>query len=546
MQLRSYQQELSDKIDLSWSRGNRNVVAIAPTGAGKTVLFSHKIHTNRGSACAIAHRQELVGQMSLALAREQVKHRIIGPRNVISDIVKAHTDELGRSWYDPTAKDGVAGVDTLIRRTDQLAAWAPTVNLWVQDEGHHVLLDNKWGAACAMFPNARGLGVTATPSRADGKGLGRHADGVYDDLVEGPQMRWLIDNGFLTDYRIFAPHPSLIMDDDAIGSTGDYSQKKLKAASQKSKIVGDVVEHYRRIAPGKLGVVFATDVETSERIAQEFNDVGIPAATISADSKNRGDTIRKFRNRELTILVNVDIFGEGFDLPAIEVCIFARPTASFGLYIQQFGRALRLMNGKEWAIIIDHVGNVMKHGLPDRPRTWSLDRREKRGKSKDRDENPLKACTNPVCLSVYEAIYKACPHCGHIIEPQRRDGPEYVDGDLMELDPAYLAQLRGEIERIDAPAHELADRMRHAGAPQMAINGAAKNHRERQDAQAKLRDTIALWAGYQRRAGYSDSESYRKFYFKYGVDVATAQTLGKREAETLAGRIGGDLYELMV
>jgi len=209
------------------------------------------------------------------------------------------------------------------------------VTLCVIDEGHHVLKDNKWGTAFQIFPNAKGLLVTATPDRADGKGLGRHADGLVDAMIEGPTMRDLINQGYLTDYRVFAPPSDLDLSQVTTSADGDYNKAKLKAAVRKSHVIGDVVTHYLRIAPNKLGITFATDVETATDIAAQFNAQGVPAAVVSAKTSDadRVAILRRFKNRELLQLVNVDLFGEGFDLPAIEVVSMARPTQSYGFYV---------------------------------------------------------------------------------------------------------------------------------------------------------------------------------------------------------------------
>lgn len=545
MQLRPYQQDVKDQVLAFWATNpTGNALAVKPTGAGKTVTMASIIHDHRGASCAIAHRQELVGQISQAMAREGIRHRIIGPAPVIRDIVQAHTRELGQSYYDPNAPAAVAGVDTLLRRTDKLVDWLRQVTLWVTDEAHHLLAGNKWGRAADLFPNAKGLGVTATPLRADGAGLGRDNDGVFDTMIEGPSMRWLIDNGYLTDYRIFAPPSDFKIGDDAISSTGDFSAPKMKAAAKESHIVGDVVAHYQKIAPGKLGVVFATDIETSTEVAQQFNAAGVPAEVVSSKTpdRERSAILRRFKARELQVLVNVDLFGEGFDLPAIEVVSMARPTMSYALYVQQFGRALRLMDGKTVAIVIDHVGNVMRHGLPDKPRVWSLDRREKAAR-KERDPDLIPTATCQSCTAVFEATHDSCPFCGHVNVPVGRSKPEQVDGNLLELDPSVLAQMRGEIERIDEDPGMLRRRMEAAGAPGVAVGGAVKNHRRRQEAQSKLRETIAIWAGHQRAANRSDSESYKRFFWRYGVDVMGAQALGTREAEELATKIAEDLLK---
>ncbi len=416
-----------------------------------------------------------------------------------------------------------------------------TANGVVVHNCHHLLHDNLWGRAVRMFPNARGLGVTATPLRADGKGLGRHADGVLDTLIIGPTMRDLITEGYLTDYRIFAPSGDFDRSTLSKGSTGDFTRNSMSKAVQESKIVGDVVDHYRRIAPGKLGITFTPDVESATLTAERFRDAGVPAEVVSAKTPDleRSRILRRFRDRELLQLVNVDLFGEGFDLPAIEVVSMARPTESYGLYAQQFGRALRPLDGKEHAIIIDHVGNVIRHGLPDSPREWTLDRRETRGQSKQNaDVIPVKAC--PQCAGVYERIYAACPYCGFKPKPSARSGPEQVDGDLLELDAGTLARLRGEAVDVDLTPAEFLAKSGAAHLPRPAAAGAAARFREKQEAQRALREEIAVWAGWQRANGRPDSESYRRFYLQYGIDVLSAQALGRKEAEALLERISVD------
>lgn len=539
MNLRPYQTELKHAVYSQWAAGAPNVLAVLPTGGGKTVIFSDITREHNGHACAIAHRQELVGQISLALARDKVRHRIIAPGKVIRLINRIQVEELGTSYYHPNAAVGVAGVDTLLRRADSLRPWLNSITLWTQDEAHHVLRDNKWGKAAQLFPNAKGLGVTATPLRADGKGLGRHADGLFDTLVEGSGMRELVRMGYLTDYRIYAPPSDIDLSAVRLSADGDYSRPGLKAAVRKSRVVGDVVKHYLRIAPGKLGVTFATDVETATDIAAQFNAAGVPAEIVSAKTPDadRVAILRRFKNRQLLQLVNVNLFCEGFDLAAIEVVSMARPTQSFGLYAQQFGRALRIMDGKQHAIIIDHVGNVQRHGLPDSPRVWSLDRREKRSRGGADDAIPVRACLNTDCLAVYERVHPTCPFCGYAPEPASRSGPEFVDGDLCELDPATLAAMRGEADRLTLTPEEFLaqSKQRHMG--HVIAKAAMNRHDENRKAQEILRETIAYWAGVQRAMNRPDRQSYRLFYYRFGIDVLSAQALKAREAEALTIKI---------
>jgi superfamily II DNA or RNA helicase len=502
------------------------------TGGGKTVILSKIISEHNGYSIAIAHRNELVSQLSLTLARFGIRHNIIAQRGTIREIIAIHHLELKKSFYDPQAVCIVAGVDSLLRLPPD-TPWFSRITLIIQDEAHHVLRVNKWGRAAALFPNAKGLYPTATPTRADGNGLGRQSDGLADTLIEGPSMRDLIRRGYLSDYRIFAPSNDLDLSEVTLSAGGDFSPDRLRTAVHKSRITGDIVTHYMKIAPGKLGVTFAVDIKSAAEIALEFRLWGIPAEVISSKTPVllRQQIMRKFRNREILQLVNVDILGEGVDVPAIEVVSMGLPTQSYSRFAQQFGRSLRPVPGKT-AIIIDHVGNVMRHGLPDAPRVWTLDRRERRTRTTPEDVIPLKTCIS--CLSVYTRFLRNCPYCGHYQPPENRSAPEFVDGDLCELDPEVLAWLRGEIEQSEIAPHPPA----HLEA---YVKRAIQNrHTERVAAKSELRANISTWAGYLHARGRSDSEIYRQFFYTFGTDILTAQTLGTTPTNVLNSKIVDD------
>lgn len=915
MQLRNYQIDGKRAIEHAWANGHKNVLYVLATGGGKTVLFSSIAAESTGAVCLIAHRQELVGQMSLALARQGVYHRIVGPKSVVSFIVAMHVEALGTSYYDPSALVGVAGVDTLIRRGDSLKSWLDSVTLWIQDECHHIQKGNKWGKAADMLPNARGLGVTAEPSRADGGGLGRHADGVFDTIVEGPGARELIDAGWLTDYEIVCPAGDLDLSNVALSpQTGDFSRPQLRAAVRRSRIVGDVVDNYQKFAAGRLGITFATDVETATEIALKYAKNGIPAEVVShkTPDADRVRILRRFRRRDLLQLVNVDLFGEGFDLPAVEVVSMARPTESFGLYCldpetevltrsgwakwdeknklksiaaldletnairfvrsdsyvcrslypnehiygidaphlsirvsdshtmiakssgktsknwqkqsaidmsnrkhlfhvpvagqgdfkgsgltvselhfigwflsdgtknkinnsitisqscakkthlehikktlkncgfrfgeflvvrknvpithnnlavftvskgdarriserplkgwnrlekwldksipkcfddltaielkhilhtlnlgdgvnnhsslnynkntltitcgdnkkmadriqalcvvrrlrcnlatqnyeghgtwhhllirdtthatiagsncedgrigkksykrshfekkndrpdfvwclenslgtlitrrngkvvivgncQQFGRSLRpdhdgptgtraerlasiASSGKPKALIIDHVGNVERHLLPDTPRPRSLDRRGARGRLRPLDAIPIKVCTQ--CARPYEAVLRACPYCGFVYVPDVRNAPEFVDGDLELLTPDALDALRRRVAAVDKDPETYRVELAAKHVPLIGQRGHVNRHARRQAMQAALRAAMQWYGHTQAARGRQASEAQRRFYYKFGVDVLTAQALGEREAVALAERVAMEL-----
>jgi len=525
--LRDYQEDIIKRVYTAWNEDKKAVLVQLATGGGKTRIFTEIIAQLSTPTVVIAHRVELVSQISLALAARGVRHNIIAQRGSIRDIVSLHVREHERSFYDPQNLVRVASVDTLLRWKN--IQWFDSIKLVVLDEAHHVLKNNKWGKAAAMFPNARVLGVTATPCRADKKGLGQSADGIMDVMIEGPPMRQLINEGYLTDYRIFAPSSTLDITSVPLSASGEFSPGRLREEVHKSSITGDVVKHYLRIAPGKLGVTFAVDIEHATEIASAYRAEGIKAEVISSKTPDlaRAQIMRDFRERKIMQIVNVDILGEGVDVPALEVVSLARPTMSYALYAQQIGRALRPLQGKTHALIIDHVSNTIRHGLVDTHRVWTLHRRPKNSKLSTGDE--VSTCLR--CFQIFERKFRTCPHCGFYLPPISRSGPEFVDGDLTELDAETLARMRGEIARIDGPAHPPS----HLSGPaRIAITRA---HHERQQAQAELRKAIAQWAGYPHQKGATDSEIYREFYLTFGVDIATAQTLNVKDAAELQSRL---------
>lgn len=557
MQLRDYQDRLKNSIYAAWHEWKPtadqrfcNVLAVSPTGSGKTAIKGKIFEENPNyPGCAIAHRQELVSQISNALAEAGVYHRIIAPKQIIAFCISQHIKKFRRSFHHAKAPIAVAGIDTLTRRTEELAQWLNQVRIWDIDEAHHVLKNNKWGKGVNLFPNAWGVGFTATPLRCDRKSLGRARSGVFDRMVIGPTVRELIDQGYLSDFIIYAPPPSIDLSSVPLTGSGEYEQSALRNASHESKIVGDIVDHYLKLAPGKRGITFNVDVEDAVNTAAAFRQKGVPAEAVSGKTPDelRAAVMEKFVRGEIKQITNCDLFGEGLDVPGVEVVSKGRPTMSLGLDRQQDGRALRpvyaqgydlttvtgrltaiAVGPKPKAIIIDHVNNIEKHKPLDTVRAWSLDDDEGGRKKKDRDEMPITACTN--CYRPYEAFHSRCPFCGFKPVPVGRSMPEQVAGDLIEYSPELLAKLRGEAERI----------MQGASGPLKTPADIVikKNTEARIEAQRNLRECIALWAGVQREVyDRPDSDSYRLFYFTFGIDVMTAYTLGRPEAERLTQQI---------
>lgn len=537
--LRHYQTTLRDQVYQSWGQGAQNVVMRLDTGGGKTKILSDIVRNTNGAVAIIAHRQELVGQLSGALAENSVRHNLIAAESTRRAIARGHLDTAGRSFYDPGSSVAVASVDTLVKAECD-PAWLKRVVLWVVDEGHHLVVDNKWHTAITRFnPEARGLLPTATPKRADRKGLGRAAiggKGVADVMVEGPPMRWLIEQGYLTDYRVICPPSDLEMLCD-VAASGDWSSKALREAAERSHIIGDVVRSYLQYAPGRLGITFSTDVKTAAEMTAAYRLAGVRAETLTGntDPDLRRNILKRFAARQLDQIVAVDIISEGFDLPAIEVASMARPTASLALYMQQFGRALRPLPGKGKALILDHAGNLMRHqGPPDKPRIWSLQSGEN-GRTSAGDGIPYRVCV--ACYEPYERFYRECPYCGHCPEVTDRSSPKAVDGDMMELAPDVLEALRKPIEALDRHEDFYRQELITTGLPHAYVAAHVNRRRANQEAQIELRAAMAAFGGRCLAEGLTDVQMQRKFFLTYGVDVMTAQALGTNEARALAGKI---------
>ena len=244
MTLRPYQLDLIRDVRAAWASGARVVCMQLATGGGKTRIVSEIVRSAGVPTAILAHRSELVAQLSLALARDRVPHHLICSDADRRDICTAHLAEYSTCLVDPNALVTVASVQTLVRR--DVSRWQQTVRLWVCDEGHHALRDNTWGAVIDRFdhPDCHGLLPTATPLRADGRGLGRDTDGFADTIVYGPSGKWLIDQGYLSRYRVAVVDSHMRDFLGSVAASGDWSQATLRQASQKSQIVGDVVQSY--------------------------------------------------------------------------------------------------------------------------------------------------------------------------------------------------------------------------------------------------------------------------------------------------------------
>jgi len=398
---------------------NRAVLLVSATGSGKTRVASKMIHgaVKKGfSALFTVHRQELMDQSIEAFQKEGIEHGCIA----------AGYD------FNPAQPVQIASIDTLRRRLEKFPY---TPNLIVVDECAHSCSPT-WKAVLDYFPKSRVVGLTATPERLDGKGLGN----IYTAMVEGPSVRWLIDNKYLSPYEVFEPGIPDVSNLDT--RAGDYAKEQNESLMDTPSITGDAIREYQKHSAGKRAVAFCVSIKHSEHVAQQFRDAGISAIHVDGNTPRaqRKAAVNAFRAGDITILTSVDIFGEGFDLPAMETAILLRPTQSLALYIQQVGRVLRPYPGKERALILDHAGNVRRHFLPDEPRVWSLEGRKKKKKKEVENEVKIKIRNCTQCLFVHRPA-PICPYCGFIYPVYGRE-VEHKPGELVRLDKAALAQQR--------------------------------------------------------------------------------------------------------
>lgn len=403
--LRPYQQQLITDIRLQYQLGKRTVLAVLPTGGGKTVCFSYIAQSaaRKGNRiCILVHRAELLDQASRSLTAMGVTHGRIA---------------AGRSM-DLSHAVQVASVQTLARRLHKLPAGF--FQLLVVDEAHHTNA-GQWATVLQHFQTAHVLGVTATPVRGDGRGLGDH----YEAMVQGPSAAWLTDNGYLASARVLAP-PGF----NATGlrkRMGDFDTKE--AEQRVGTIMGDCCSHYRKHLAEQTAIAFCCSVAHAEAVAALFMSQGIPAASIDGTmtTDQRSDLLTALGTGRIKVLTSCSLIGEGVDVPSVGGCILLRPTQSVGLHLQMIGRCLRPSAGKT-AVVLDHVGNTLRLGHHLENRDWTLDGIRKR----DREQAPsVKVC--PVCFSTNMSATQVCPDCGHVFAPQKTRELKVVEGELQEL-----------------------------------------------------------------------------------------------------------------
>ena len=427
MILRHYQHQAVSNLRIAFRSGARAPLLVLPTGGGKTIILAaitHQALTRGARVLILVHRRELIHQTSAKLTALQVPHGIIA----------AGVDRAD-------APIQVASVQTLIRRLDTAAE----PDLIIIDEAHHATTGSTWGKILAHWPDASRLGVTATPIRLDGRGLNE----TFDHLVLGPSVADLTADGFLCPSRIYAP--PMAADLSGLKSrAGDYTIEQAAARMDRSSVTGDAIKHYLHYARGKLAIVFCCTVAHANHVVEQFKAANITATTLlgSTVPAERDRAINALATGKLQVLVTVDVVSEGFDCPAAEVAILLRPTQSEGLFLQQVGRVLRPSPGKREAVILDHVGNVHRHGFPDDCRSWSLQGRP----SKAKEVAPsVRTCT--ICFAAFKPAPQ-CPACGTPALPSPRE-IQQQEGELQELTRDALKRARARDRRQVGQARTL-------------------------------------------------------------------------------------------
>jgi superfamily II DNA or RNA helicase len=390
MKLRPYQNNLIHQVKKAYQSGYQRPCIVLGCGGGKSVIvadMARRTTDNGKRVLFLVHRQELC---------EQIKNTFV-LSGVNMDLCQ------------------IMMVQTATRRLAKLKR----PDLIITDENHHCLAQS-YQRIYHYFDKVKCVGVTATPIRLNGSGLGD----INDTLVVGPSTKWLIKNRYLAPYDYYAPK---LIDTELLHTrNGDYNVNEI---TLKPAIYGDVIFHYKKLSNGGQAICYCATVAHSIEMSKQFNANGITAAHIDGTTPkfDREMIIDRFRTGDIKILTNVDLISEGFDVPDCTTSILLRPTKSLTLFIQQSMRCMRYKPDKR-AIIIDHVGNYTRFGLPDDDREWSLDSKvNKKGRKAD---VPIQDC--PECFRVFPPM-KVCPYCGFEFPKKERTLKEIKETALEKI-----------------------------------------------------------------------------------------------------------------
>lgn len=413
LKLRDYQEELVNGVKQSILDGNHSIIVQSPPRSGKTVVMAHiaKGATDKGNKVLFfSHRKEI---------NEQV-YKTFESNNVNMDLVT------------------IGGVQSLVRKLDKLDE--PKIILI--DEAHHSKATS-YKKIIDHFPNAYKLLFTGTPVRLDGSGF----DDIAEDIILGKSVKWLQEHGRIAPFKYYAP---LMIDMSRLKKRAGEFTKGSVDETMKTVIYGDVIKHYEKLAKGKQAIVYTHSVEVSENVSKAFNDAGYNSIAVSGKTPReaRETAMQAFRNGDLKIMVNCELFTEGIDLPNVDVCIMLRPTQSLSLYLQFAMRALNPREGKT-AIIIDHVGNVERFGLPNQEREWSLQGIVKKKQTARIGEPTVRVCEK--CFATYWSSTRTCPECGHESPPTKKELEIMREAELAEINEQKQQKIKKQVQTYVSP-----------------------------------------------------------------------------------------------
>jgi len=417
--LRDYQDLAIEQVRQAIRAGYRKILVVAPTGSGKTVIAAQIVKLAAEKlrrSMFLAHRRELIYQCADKLMKFGVDHGIL----------------MAGEYPYGAADVQVASIQTVCARcitTEKIPL--PDSDIVVVDEAHRSLAPT-YLTLINHYSESVVIGLTATPIRGDGKGLGH----VYDYLVQCPTIQELIDLGYLIKPRTFAPTIPDLTGVKVRG--GDYDESELQAKMNHRSLVGDIVEHWYRLASDRPTVVFASGVKHSINLRDEFSKAGAKVAHVDGDTPlpERKQLVDDLKVGKVQVVCNYGVLTEGFDEPSLSACVLARPTKNLGLYLQMAGRTLRISpaTNKKDSYIIDHSGNVYEHGFVQDNHDWVLEEGKalnSNNSDRQRELDERKPITCVMCATVYTGQLP-CPHCGHVPEKFGKH-VESRSGDLMEV-----------------------------------------------------------------------------------------------------------------
>ncbi len=425
--LRPRQIKAINDIRSAYQQGRKAPILCAATGFGKTHTAAQiiRLAVDRGrTVWFLAHLKEILDDTANRIRAEDI---------AFGEIRAGKAREYHRRVQ-------IVSVQTAVRRDD-----LPKPDLVIIDECH-LAVATTYKKVLGKAGDPMLLGLTGTPCRLDGRGLGE----LFDEIIPTCSTQVLIDEGLLAPIKYFAPHRP-----DLTGlrmQAGDYKQADLDAEMDRSRITGDAIKHYQKHCDGKRAVAFCTSIKHAEHVAKEFKAAGYSSVAVSGASKpaERNAALAGLRNGDFQVVCNAQLWVAGVDVPQIECIVMLRPTKSLTFYLQAIGRGLRTAPGKSHLTVLDHAGCIFEHGPPWVERKWSLTSRQKQEKG----VSPVRQC--PVCYCAH-APAPVCPECGYRYPVADRGGPKQDDGELVEIDmrqAAALEQLAKRKEQIAKRAEQ--------------------------------------------------------------------------------------------